>query len=162
MRRVLAAHPSVISVVQTVDPAGFDLVISDQLVDEVASVEIPDRPLRWLATTLSSLVASPEVFAYTPSGPPLRTGIPAHFPSPLHSLWAEENAGMLAAPTNGVLAGVSVQGLTTVGVVEDRNFLTAISAVGPALAYLGNSDPIAAMRQAGLAVAEKIGRQQEG
>ena len=155
MRRVLAAHPSVTSVSRTIDPAGFDLVVSDHPGDVTPATEIPQDPLRWLVEALASLVISPEVLAYTPTGTPLSSGTAAHFPTPIGALWAQEQDGMLAAPTDGVLAAVSIKGTNTVGVVEDRDFLTAIASVGPTLALLGDTDAVTAMRSAGLSIAQQ-------
>lgn len=154
MRRVLAAHSRVQRVDLATSPAGFDLFVTDRTIPtEISTVMIPPEPLRWLAGELATMVSDLIDQSYTSVGRPLHSGTPAQFPKPIGGVWAREKNGFLVAPIDSPLAGVSVRGHITVGVTDHREFLTALSAMGPALQHITGDTALASLQKAGLQLA---------
>ncbi len=157
MRRVLAAYPSVERVDLATSPEGFDLFVTDQVIPtEVPTVTIPLQPLEWLAAELATMASDPTERSYTSVGQPLHSGTATRFPRPLGGAWAREKNGFLVAPVDGPLAGVSVSGKNTIGVTDDREFLTALAAMGPALQYITGDPSVGSLQQAGLQLAAVV------
>jgi hypothetical protein len=154
MRRVLAAHPSVHRVDLATSPEGFDLFVTDRTIStDIPTVMIPSEPLQWLAGELSTLVSDPIGRSYTSVGRPLRSGTSAQFPKPIGGVWAGKKNGFLVAPIDSPLAGVSVSGHITIGITDHREFLTALSAMGPALQHIAEDTALTPIQEAGLQLA---------
>jgi len=157
MRRVLAAYPSVERADLATNPEGFDLFVTDRAIPtEVPTVTIPSQPLRWLAVELATIVSDPTERSYTSVGQPLHSGTATRFPKPLGGAWARVTSGFLVAPVDGPLAGVSVRGKITIGVTDDREFLTALAAMGPALRHITGDSAVASLQEAGLQLASVV------
>lgn len=157
MRRVLAAYPSVERVDLATSPEGFDLFVTDRVIPtEVPTVTIPSQPLEWLAVALATMVSDPIDRSYTSVGQPLHSGTAIQLPKPIGGTWARAKNGFLVAPVDSPLAGVSVRGKITIGVTDDREFLTALAAMGPALQYITGDPAVASLQQAGLQLASVV------
>jgi hypothetical protein len=154
MRRVLAAHPSIERVDLATNPEGFDLFVTDRTIPtNVPNVFIPSQPLEWLADQLANMVSEPIDRSYTTLGPPLHSGTATQFPKPIGSVWARAKDGFLVAPVEGSLAGASARGDITIGVTDNREFLTALAAMGPALQHITGASGLTSLQGAGLQLA---------
>lgn len=154
MRRVLGAHPSIERVDLATNPEGFDLFVTDRPIPtDVPTAMIPSQPFQWLANELATKVSNPIDRSYTALGRPLHSGTATRFPKPIGGAWAREENGFLVAPIDGLLAGVSVAGDITIGVTDNREFLKAIAAMGPALQHITGESGLASLEEAGLQLA---------